>query len=520
MPSALSLAVLVLLVLVNLRGVRESGYAFALPTYAFIGSVGALVAIGFVRGLVSGWPTAHVPDPAPVGLAGSVGLIVLLRAFASGCSALTGVEAISNGVPAFRRPQAAERVADADGDGRHRDPAVHRRVAARVEDRRPAERIGLGALRDRARRLPAWQHVVRLLPRAGEHRRRARARREHGVPGLPAPGGAARERQLPPAPVREPRRPAGLLERDRRAGRRRGRPDRRLQRRRQQPDPPVPARRLHGLHALAVRDGAALVHAPRNAERARLGRGRAERRRRAPDRAGRRDRARHQVHRGRLDGDDRDPRAGARLRADQPPLPRRHVAAARAGGHSASACRRRRAGRALRGRARRRDRRGGAVRALRGRRALPGGARQRCERDLERVARVQRHVGAAGRAASQRHRVGHGCRMGARGRARAGRDHHARRSRAVPVALAERRLPRPDRAGPAAAPAGRARHRRHRRAGRGASPGAPDRDRPRGTQDDGAAADRERRRGVATRDRVRARPRRERRTGPAHRARR
>jgi amino acid transporter len=104
---ALSLAVLVLLVLVNLRGVRESGYAFAFPTYAFIGSVGALVAVGFARGLVSGWPTAHVPDAAPVGLAGSVGLIVVLRAFASGCSALTGVEAISNGVPAFRRPQAA-----------------------------------------------------------------------------------------------------------------------------------------------------------------------------------------------------------------------------------------------------------------------------------------------------------------------------------------------------------------------------------------------------------------------------
>jgi amino acid transporter len=103
---AVSLAVLVLLVLVNLRGVRESGYAFAFPTYAFIGSVGALVAIGFARGLISGWPTAHVPDAAPVGLAGSVGIIVLLRAFASGCSALTGVEAISNGVPAFRRPQA------------------------------------------------------------------------------------------------------------------------------------------------------------------------------------------------------------------------------------------------------------------------------------------------------------------------------------------------------------------------------------------------------------------------------
>jgi amino acid transporter len=102
----LSLAVLVLLVLVNLRGVRESGFVFALPTYGFIIAVGATIAVGFVRGIFWGWPTAQVPDPAQVGLAGGVGVIILLRAFASGCSALTGVEAISNGVTAFRRPQA------------------------------------------------------------------------------------------------------------------------------------------------------------------------------------------------------------------------------------------------------------------------------------------------------------------------------------------------------------------------------------------------------------------------------
>ena len=95
-----------MLVLVNLRGVRESGFVFALPTYGFIIAVGAMIVVGFVRGIFWGWPTAHVPDPAQLGLAGGVGLIVLLRAFASGCSALTGVEAISNGVTAFRRPQA------------------------------------------------------------------------------------------------------------------------------------------------------------------------------------------------------------------------------------------------------------------------------------------------------------------------------------------------------------------------------------------------------------------------------
>ncbi len=102
----LSLGVLVVLVLVNLRGVRESGFVFALPTYGFIIAIGAMIVVGFVRGMLFGWPTAHVPDPTHTGLAASVGIIVLLRAFASGCSALTGVEAISNGVTAFRRPQA------------------------------------------------------------------------------------------------------------------------------------------------------------------------------------------------------------------------------------------------------------------------------------------------------------------------------------------------------------------------------------------------------------------------------
>jgi amino acid transporter len=102
----LSLGVLVVIVLVNLRGVRESGFVFALPTYGFIIAVGTTIVVGLVRGIFWGWPTAQVPDPAQIGLAGGVGLLVLLRAFASGCSALTGVEAISNGVPAFRRPQA------------------------------------------------------------------------------------------------------------------------------------------------------------------------------------------------------------------------------------------------------------------------------------------------------------------------------------------------------------------------------------------------------------------------------
>lgn len=104
----LSLAFVVLITLANLRGVRESGTLFAIPTYAFITSIIILVTAGLGRCLFGGCPTVTDLVPPEAGLAtatGSVGLFVLLRAFSSGATALTGVEAISDGVPAFRRPQ-------------------------------------------------------------------------------------------------------------------------------------------------------------------------------------------------------------------------------------------------------------------------------------------------------------------------------------------------------------------------------------------------------------------------------
>jgi amino acid transporter len=100
----LSLACLVIIVLANLRGVRESGLLFAFPTYAFVTSILVLVGVGLVKDATGGLHHAVVPNPLPAG-AGAVTAFVVLRAFSSGSTALTGVEAIANGVNAFRLPQ-------------------------------------------------------------------------------------------------------------------------------------------------------------------------------------------------------------------------------------------------------------------------------------------------------------------------------------------------------------------------------------------------------------------------------
>jgi amino acid transporter len=100
----ISLGFIALLTVVNLRGVRESGILFALPTYTFVAAMYVLVATGVGKCVAGTCPQAHVPDPAAVGV-GAVGAFVVIRAFASGAVALTGVEAISNGVGAFRPPR-------------------------------------------------------------------------------------------------------------------------------------------------------------------------------------------------------------------------------------------------------------------------------------------------------------------------------------------------------------------------------------------------------------------------------
>jgi hypothetical protein len=92
--------------LVNMRGIRESGTVFAIPTYVFLVSMLALIAIGVGRTLLGDAPQVTGVTPVVVP-AETLGVLLLMRAFADGCSAITGVEAVSNGVPAFRRPEAA-----------------------------------------------------------------------------------------------------------------------------------------------------------------------------------------------------------------------------------------------------------------------------------------------------------------------------------------------------------------------------------------------------------------------------
>jgi amino acid transporter len=108
----ISVALVALLVAMNLRGVRESGKTFAVPTYAFIACIMVMIVTGLVRELVVDSPVvaesaqyAIEAEPGYENVTGLALIFFVLRAFASGCTALTGVEAIANGVPAFRPPK-------------------------------------------------------------------------------------------------------------------------------------------------------------------------------------------------------------------------------------------------------------------------------------------------------------------------------------------------------------------------------------------------------------------------------
>jgi amino acid transporter len=104
----ISIGLIVSVAVMNLRGVKESGRAFAIPTYGFVASVFLMVIVGLVRTFAGHTPqaeSAHLTVHATHSTAGAAVVLLGLRAFAQGCTALTGVEAVSNGVPNFKRPK-------------------------------------------------------------------------------------------------------------------------------------------------------------------------------------------------------------------------------------------------------------------------------------------------------------------------------------------------------------------------------------------------------------------------------
>jgi amino acid transporter len=109
-PHAVTLSIVfvALLTIANLRGVKESGRAFAIPTYGFVAAVFLLLAVGLWKVASGAGVTAESADvalPTVAQTGGIAGVFLALKAFASGCTALTGVEAVSNGVPAFAEPK-------------------------------------------------------------------------------------------------------------------------------------------------------------------------------------------------------------------------------------------------------------------------------------------------------------------------------------------------------------------------------------------------------------------------------
>ena len=101
----LCLGLLSVLTIINLRGVRESGTIFILPTYLFVACLLGVIATGVIKTIISGGqPVPVVAPPSVRASVGAAGLWLMVRAFASGCAAMTGVEAVSNGVQAFREP--------------------------------------------------------------------------------------------------------------------------------------------------------------------------------------------------------------------------------------------------------------------------------------------------------------------------------------------------------------------------------------------------------------------------------
>ena len=260
----IGLAVIALLVAGNLRGVRDSAAAFAAPTFMFVAAIALIVIVGLIKAASHGFhPVPAAPHPATEAL----GVLLVLRAFASGATAMTGIEVISNAVPVFRPPEAVHArqtlgvmvgllismfvgvvlVAHFDGASPGGGQTVLSQIAHRSVGSGVAVRVRAG--RDHARAAGSGQLGVQWLSAAAVRHGPRRVR----PPCVPAYGRSSRVHQRHP----RARRPGGL--------------DLRGVRWSDQPaDPAVRDRGVPRLHARSERDGRALVAPPRAGWRAAL----------------------------------------------------------------------------------------------------------------------------------------------------------------------------------------------------------------------------------------------------------
>ena len=264
---ALCLGILVIVTIVNLRGVREAGVFFMIPTYAFLGSLLCAILIGVTKTVfAAGHPVPVVAPPASVAgpVTVAVSMWLLLQVFSNGCTAMTGVEAVSNGVRAFREPTVR--------NAQRTLTVIIGLLAILLAGIAYLVRAyGIQATDPGQARLPerdfdagrggSGPGLVLLLHdrfRAGD----PVAFREHRVCRFSAPVQGRRARRISAALVRLSRAPARLFAGNLRAGGARGDFADSVSRRDRPPDSAVRDWRVSGVHAFAGGNGGALAPEP------------------------------------------------------------------------------------------------------------------------------------------------------------------------------------------------------------------------------------------------------------------
>ena len=265
----IALLLVLLITMINLRGVKESGRVFAIPTYWFVAMIGLLFGVGFFQAITGNLnQVTDVPqlEHGVETLTGFALVFLLLRAFSSGTTALTGVEAISNGITAFKRPSSRNAATTLLWDAALLMVMfLGLGILGYLVGAQPSEKEVLISQISRA----VYGEGIHAVPHPALGDDHPDHGREHQLRRVSPPGSLAGGRRLPAAPFHLPRQPPGLQLGRHPARRLRQPADHHLSGQRQPADPPVRHRRVPQLHPFSVWDGPALAQdRPAHAQRA------------------------------------------------------------------------------------------------------------------------------------------------------------------------------------------------------------------------------------------------------------